>query len=111
MDRQIDLVTLQPFTDEAGAPIEAGEEQAFHVLDTVWAAYKPMGGDEKKDGAETRATVDSAFTIYHREDIAASTHGVVFGRKLYDILFIEEVGRREGLRLKCVLRNANYGDR
>lgn len=108
MDREIDLKKVVPTTDELGAPVE-GAGAMYEQVQRVWAAYKPLSGDEKKEGAETRATVDSAFTIYHRDDIAAGTHALVYGTKLYDILFVEEVGRREGLRLKCILRDANHG--
>ena len=109
MDREIDIRSITALVDEIGAPIEIEDANVgqFPLVDHVWAKYQPMDSDESKVGDQTRAQQKVVFWIYHRTDIGPGTHVIQYGGKLYDIRDVQEVGRREGLKLICLLREAN----
>lgn len=109
MDREIDIRDVTALVDEIGSPIELTDANVgqFPLLAHVWAKYQPMDSDETKVGDQIRAQQKVAFWIYHRDDIAPGTHVIEYGGKLFDIKDVQEVGRREGLKLICLRRDAN----
>jgi SPP1 family predicted phage head-tail adaptor len=98
MDRQI---TLQKFTvtqDAYGEPIET-----WTTLAEVWAQYLPGGGNERFAAQQVFAETEARFLIYWRNDVTP-VNRLQFDGKGYDILAVQEIGRREGLELRAKAR-------
>ncbi|MFA5208491.1 MAG: phage head closure protein [Candidatus Paceibacterota bacterium] len=98
------LITIQypPSTknDYGEVNLSAGWTQ----LDQVWSRIEYMGGSEAVEGGKVTALNKIVFIVRYRTDIAVNMR-VSYESKYYYIQFIEEIERREGLRLICEVRD------
>lgn len=94
MDRRITIEALTVSQDAYG-----GTTESWATLATVWARWLPGGGNERFVAAAVYSETQGRFRIRWRSDVT-TTHRVVWGGDNYDILAIDEIGRREGLELK-----------
>lgn len=65
---------------------------------TIWADVTIGGGREITRASQFYAEVDAVFVIRYRTDIAV-TNRLLHRGLYYDILGIEPIGRKEGLRV------------
>ena len=93
LDRRITIEKNTPGQDDAGAPTES-----WATFATVDAAVQPRQGREFFDSHQVNPEVDTVFVIRHRTDLD-ETMRINYGGKLYDIHFIGEIGRLEGLEI------------
>lgn len=97
LDRRVSILRNGPATDN-GIEVLPG---ALGVLATRWASWKPANGREvfENQGREAK----SGGTFWLRSDSATrhihETDKVAFDGRLYDVLAIQELGRREGIEL------------
>jgi head-tail adaptor len=122
MQRRYDrIVTVQRKTlteSGSGEPIETWADVAFRA----YASQLPTPGSERYTNAQEVAEQEVTFTIrfhaipsasrplkptdriiYPAQNVAAATQSPPAG-SVYDILGIEEVGRENDLRVRCVRR-------
>lgn len=100
LDRRITIQTYGTPTLNA-----FGEESVgWTTLATVWANLRWIGGGEKEEADQEIATTDIVATIRRRSDIDEKMR-VVYDSLTYDIIHINEMGRRrfQQLRLKRVV--------
>lgn len=75
-------------------------------LGKVWAKKTDVSDGERMRSAETAAQITTRFLI--RWSIAMSEvtpkDRVVFDGKTYDIFFVKEIGRREGIEISAAAR-------
>jgi SPP1 family predicted phage head-tail adaptor len=82
---------------------EGGEivEWAPAVNGDIWAHQRMVTGTERVNAGQPQAYDVRMFTIWYREDLSIldrnETRRIVFGKKNYDILQIDEIGYREQL--------------
>ena len=81
-----------------------GDADTWTALANVWAKIEYMGGSEGTEAAKVTAVNKIVFTIRHRTDIEVN-YRVSYGSKYYYIQYIEEINRREGLRLITEVRD------
>lgn len=98
LDRRITIQAKTVERDDYGATKETWSDAA-----TVWAQYLPGGGDERFAAAQVYAETQARFRIRWRDDVTTQ-HRVLFDGKLWDILAIDEMGRRGGLEIKARAR-------
>lgn len=67
----------------------------------TWAGVSYGGGSFNKDNAGSNARVDASITLRYDEEINYKCR-IVYESQYYAIDHIEVIGRREGLRLKCI---------
>lgn len=87
-----------------GAPARSAAGDAavpFAEVATVWAGKRDVRGRELLAGGAPLAEVETVITIRHRLDVRPSWRVLLEGRE-FDITGITEIGRREGLELRCV---------
>lgn len=91
LDRQITLQTLTVNRDDFG-----GQTQDWADLATVWAQATPWRGSEAVHADQVTALAEMRFQIRWRDDFDEKAR-VVFEGVAYDIVRIDEIGRRGGL--------------
>lgn len=101
LDRRITLQRFATAQDPTGDVIETWVDLA-----EVWAAVEPLGGLERLQAAQLTASIDTRFTIRYRPDLTAALHRIRYDGKLYDIVAVIELGRREGLQLDAAWADA-----
>lgn len=93
-NRQVQLLRPEPQRDAM-----TGEASVKYVEElTVWAAVEPLGSREQRAAAQRFADADLVLTTEWFEEVDA-TWGVLYGVRVYELLSVEEIGMREGLRL------------
>lgn len=93
------IITLQRFTstvDEDGTPIETWADLA-----TVRAQLVQSTTEEFMRGWGASSEAAIVFRIRHMGDITPADR-VTYQGRAYDLKEIKELGRREGLDLRCV---------
>ena len=84
--------------NEYGEPVESWVD-----IDTVWAQRLEIKGFEKWVAQQNKADIQIKFKIRYRDDITPANR-FVFEDRDFDILTVEETGRREGLILTGMAR-------
>lgn len=95
------LITLQGKTstqDDHGGVVEAWAKVA-----DIWAQYLAGGGNERFASAQVYAETQGRFRIRWRSGVTPQ-HRIVFDGKEWDIIAVDEIGRRTGLELKVKAR-------
>lgn len=69
----------------------------------VWAQYLSGAGNELFTAAQVYADTQGRFRIRYIDGITTE-HRVLYNGNYYDILSVDEIGRREGLELKVKAR-------
>ena len=97
LDRRISILREGPATDN-GIEFIPG---SLGVLATRWASWKPANGSEvfENQGREAKA----GGTFWLRSDSVtrqiSAVDRVAFDGRLYDVVAVQELGRREGIEL------------
>lgn len=91
LDRRITLSTLTITRDDYG-----GQVESWGTLATVWAAAVPWRGDEAVNADQVTALAEFRFQMRYRDDFDKKAR-LTFEGDEYDIIRIDEIGRREGL--------------
>jgi head-tail adaptor len=73
----------------------------------VYASKKPAGARERIVAGERGAEADTVFVVRWSNLVRTTdpTFRILHDGVTYEILGVEEIGRREGIRLICVARN------
>lgn len=98
LDRRITLETYTTTKNSYGE-----EEKTWSTLATVWAKIDYSGGTEDFEADKNTAIGRVRFSIRHRTDVTEQTR-ILYESEYYDILAINEIGRREGLELITEVR-------
>ena len=101
MDRRITLKAVTSTKDSKGGTVKTRS-----TLDVVWATIKYPKGMSMNEGEEAgveTAIKTAEFTIRYRTDVN-ETIEVDYQSQTYDVKRVEEIGRKEGLRLVTDLR-------
>lgn len=103
MDRRIELQTSTESVNTYGERADS-----WATFATVWAAIVYKGGSEKVSGDQVSATNKVEFRIRYSSTTnrVLASDRVLYNSQYYQILAVEEIGRREGLTLICELRDA-----
>lgn len=101
LDRRLSLYTVSDDVDEFGV-----SEDSLDFLRTIWGGiFNMRGGESLANGIELN-NIDVVFRIRHAPDISDKMV-VGYGDKFFDIEFIEEIGRKDELRLYLTLVKLN----
>lgn len=107
LDRQITLLRYQ-FAQDAATNAVAPE---YVTEATVWAERKDVRGAEAFSGQQRLATAEVVFTIRWAPGLDPASRGgldptwrVREQDRLYEVIGVLELGRREALQLVCVTR-------
>lgn len=73
----------------------------YAVLFETWAGVSYGGGSFNSDNVGQNVRVDASFTLRWESSVNYKCR-VVYEGQYYSIDHIEIIGRREGLRLKCL---------
>lgn len=103
MDRRIELQTSAHTVNQYGERTDSWSTYA-----TVWAAIVYRGGSEKVSGDQVSSTNKVEFRIRYSSTVSRvlASDRVLYNTQYYQILAVEEIGRREGYKLICELRDA-----
>jgi SPP1 family predicted phage head-tail adaptor len=73
----------------------------------VWASWRRASSNETLAGAEIAASVSDVFEIRYSSQVAdvEPKWRLTYQGTEYDIVTVDEVGRREGLRIGAVARS------
>lgn len=94
LDRRLRIETATQTRDEWNHPVDTWE-----TLATVWASRRDRRANEQTETNQTVGVSVVEWTIRHRDDITTDARVVDAYGGTYEIRGIQEVGRREGLRL------------
>jgi len=101
LDRRIDIQQAATSKNSLNESIPT-----WISLGTVWAMKTDVSDGERMRAAETSAQITTRFLI--RWSVAMSAINpkdrVVFNDRTYDIFFVKEVGRREGIEISAAAR-------
>lgn len=96
MDRRATLQSPAITRGDAGDVITG-----WTTVAEVWAGKRDVRGREFLAAGATQAEMETVITIRWREDVGAAWRVMIDGRA-YDITGAAEIGRRDGLELRCV---------
>ena len=85
-------------TVERAMAVTSGTGEVTHTwatFATIWARRVPIKADEYFTAQQVNAPVDARFQIRWRDGLDSAMR-LVYDGKTYDILSIQEIGRREG---------------
>jgi SPP1 family predicted phage head-tail adaptor len=99
LDRKVNLERYTLNQNDFGEPIET-----WSLIASVWASRAILSGNETFESDQTAALALYRFRMYYRSDLDATCRIVYEGRN-YNIKFIAEIGRREGLDITAELVN------
>lgn len=100
LDRYIELQSLTTTQDASGHPVKS-----WPPLAKVWASKRVLRGEEKIQNLQKFAQTFSVFRIRWRSDVNPVKRLVdLSDGRVYDILDVAEVGRREGLDITAKAR-------
>lgn len=87
-------------------------DDAWALIATVWAEYRPGKGSERFAAAAQSAVQPVAFWIRWSRTVAdvSPRDRVRFQDKIYSITAVSEIGRREGLELMCTASDTGGSD-
>lgn len=96
LDRRVTLQRPTEVQDAAGAVTLTWADEA-----TVWAGRRDIRAREYVAADTTLADTEAVFTIRWRSDVMPRWR-LLEGARIYDITGTAELGRRDGLELRCV---------
>lgn len=97
LDRRI---TIQTKTETRGAA--GGVTTTWGTLAEVWAEKVSTSGREFRAAQGRHLQVQLVLRIRYYSGLSENTHQILFESRSYNIVGIEEEGRREGMLLACV---------
>lgn len=100
LNRRIDFERMRKDTDELNATVASGWE-SFAAF--VPAAFKPLSGEEIVQAGQQAGQARAEFWIRFRDDITL-TDRIKFGDRIFDIVDIQEMNFRDGLRIAAIER-------
>lgn len=95
LDRRITVQRCTEAPDSFGQVIPT-----WSTLAVVWAKVERNGGGEKFATDQRTSRSEAAFTIRYRAGITPKMR-VLFDGEVWEIEAVDELGRRDGLMLKC----------
>lgn len=102
LDRRIDIQQAVISKNELNESVPT-----WISLGTVWAKKTDVSDGERSRASEVAAQITTRFLI--RWSIAMSEVNpkdrVIFGGRTYDIFFVKEIGRREGIEISAAARS------
>lgn len=101
LDRRISFERASRAQNDYGEEIETWLPMA-----TVWAAWRRASARETQAAAEVSASVTDVFEVRWSSQVSDLTpkDRVIFDERIYDIAAVQEIGRREGLRIGASAR-------
>lgn len=97
LDRRIRLERATTEENDFGA-----EVKAWALLAEVWARVEYGAGNEVRTDMEVKAEQRRTFSIRWRELLV--TDRIVYESRVWEILDIAELGRRDGLEITAIAR-------
>lgn len=101
LDRRITIERYTSVQNEYGEPVVT-----WANLATVWASWRRASARETLAALEIAAAVSDVFEVRYSGTVSAITpkDRLVYGERNFDIVSVEEIGRREGLRINAIAR-------
>lgn len=103
LDRRITIQVRTVVTDALG-----GETETWADEFPVWAERETQSATERFVTVQKVADVNTLFRIRWVENIAndvgPKTHRLTYRGRVYEILAVVEIGRREGMWIGCASR-------
>lgn len=101
LDRRITIDQAVTANNALNEPI-----QTWISLATVWAKVTPVSDGERMRASEVSAQITTRFLIRWSSAMSEVTpkDRVVYAGRTYDIFFVKEIGRREGIEISAAAR-------
>jgi SPP1 family predicted phage head-tail adaptor len=100
LDRRLTIQRKVTTSSPSGEPIET-----WSPLAIVWGEARPVPGDEKFGAQQLIATSLMTFRIRWRPDLNVTVNDrISYSGRLWDLLDVREIGRREGLEIEAKAR-------
>lgn len=99
MDRRIQIGSFTTAKDSSGEEI-----RTWSYASAIWAAYQPAGGREGFASNQKVGELDAIFIIRFRTGIS-QLNCILYNSKYYDIVAIEELERKNYLRLTAKIKD------
>jgi len=93
MDRRITIQQNTGQIDDYGQEIPQWSD-----LDEIWSQVVPLRGNERYAAQQPGALSAMKFAIRYRSDVTEQMR-ILYDGRYYDITYIEELGRQDGLML------------
>ena len=102
LDRRIVIERATVSRDQYNAPVEAWAELA-----TVWASKTDVKDGERMRADAVSSEITTRFRIRYSATVADVNpkDRVRFEGRIYDIVAVKEIGRREGIEITASARN------
>ena len=98
------LLTIQQGTADNPPQDTTGEPSVtWTTYATAWAQKIEVGGRERFLPSGRQAEVDTVFRLYYDSGITHSMR-ISLDNVLYDIKFINEIGRKDGLEIRATAK-------
>ena len=101
LDRRIDIQSAVITNNDLNEPIET-----WISLGSVWAKKTDISDGERIRASEVSAQITTRFLIRWSIAMSAVTpkDRLIFDGKTYDIFFVKEIGRHEGIEISAAAR-------
>ena len=98
LDRRITISSYTAAKDEYGQDVKT-----FSTLISCWAKVAVMGGSEGQQDQQELSIRNVEFIVRYYSSINESCR-ITYDSKVYDIVNISEIGRRNYLKIMATLR-------
>lgn len=96
LDKRVTIETSTAAVDAVGEPV-----QTWALFAVVWAALRPMTGNERIQAQQVESSADSVITIRYLAGVV-STMRIKYGSRTFQILWVQNVNERNmWLELRC----------
>lgn len=102
LDRRIVIERATVSHDQFNAPVEV-----WGTLATVWASKTDVKDGERMRADAVSSEITTRFRIRYSTTVAdvSPKDRVQFDGRIYDIVAVKEIGRREGIEITASARN------
>lgn len=94
------VVTIQTKTNVQASDGSVVGNETWADLDEIYVQYLPGPGNERFQSQQIDARVEARFRGHWRDDITPQ-HRLIHEGLVYDILGVNEIGRRERIEILC----------
>ena len=101
LDRRIDLHRATTVPNAFNEPVET-----FASFATVWASATPISDGERARAGEVFSSISMRFQIRYSTTVSDldTRDRVVFDGRVFDIVAVKEINRREGIEITASAR-------
>lgn len=107
MDRRIQIQSKTISQNDSGEEVEVWANMASTPDGMVWAELRYNAGRESFSADQRIGVTPATFRIRWSDELKGTTseYRLIYDGRIYEIVDVREIGRREGIEIDALTRN------